>query len=122
MNDLQKLIDWAKVQKEKAERTAISKTKELPISIYHEGKVSAFSDLILKAELLLEMQQHSSTQPPLQQADVNGSLPPMADIKRLCDLIVNSEPQTVIKGEIESLAFHIGHHPAVLNFAGGNDS
>lgn len=37
------------------------------------------------------------------------------EVKKLCDLIVNSKPETPIKGEIESLAFNISQHPDILN-------
>jgi hypothetical protein len=37
------------------------------------------------------------------------------DVKRLCNLILGSPPDTTIKGEIESLAWKIGHHPSILN-------
>ena len=36
------------------------------------------------------------------------------DIARLCSIICNSSPDTTIKGEIESLALSIGHHPAII--------
>ena len=36
------------------------------------------------------------------------------DVKRLSDLICNSLPETPIKGEIESLAYSIGHHPLII--------
>lgn len=33
----------------------------------------------------------------------------MEDSKKLCDIIVNSKPDTTIKGDIEGLALHISH-------------
>lgn len=33
----------------------------------------------------------------------------MKDTKKLCDIIVNSKPDTTIKGDIEGLALHISH-------------
>ena len=35
-------------------------------------------------------------------------------VKDLCNLICNSSPDTTIKGEIESKAFYLGHHPEIL--------
>jgi hypothetical protein len=40
---------------------------------------------------------------------------PLTEIKRLCDIILNSPPDTPIKGEIESLAYTIGHCQEILN-------
>lgn len=37
------------------------------------------------------------------------------EIKELCDLIVGSPPETIIKGEIESRAFYLAHHPSIMN-------
>lgn len=37
------------------------------------------------------------------------------EIKDLCDLIVNSPPDTPIRGEIGSRAFELGHAPEILN-------
>lgn len=39
----------------------------------------------------------------------------LSEVQHLCNKIVNSPPDTTIKGEIESLAFMLGHHPLVLN-------
>lgn len=33
----------------------------------------------------------------------------------LCNLICGSSPSSMIKGEIESAAFELGHHSAILN-------
>ena len=38
-----------------------------------------------------------------------------ADVKELCDLIINSPPNTTIKGRIEELAFMIAHYDEILN-------
>ena len=38
-----------------------------------------------------------------------------ADVRELTNLIVGSPPETPIKGQIESLAFELGHYPYVLN-------
>jgi hypothetical protein len=38
----------------------------------------------------------------------------LKDVNRLCSIICNSSPDTAIRGEIESLAFSIGHHPLIL--------
>ena len=38
-----------------------------------------------------------------------------ADVRELTNLIVGSPPETPIKGQIESLAFELGHYPDVLN-------
>lgn len=37
------------------------------------------------------------------------------EVKRLCDMIVNSPPDTTIKGKIESQAFGVAHHEFILN-------
>ena len=37
------------------------------------------------------------------------------EVKRLCDMIVNSHPDTTIKGKIESQAFLIAHHEFIIN-------
>ncbi len=39
----------------------------------------------------------------------------LKNIRKLVSLICNSKPETTIKGEIESLAFLIGHDPIVIN-------
>lgn len=39
----------------------------------------------------------------------------LVEVRKLCKIIVDSHPNTIIKGEIESLAFYIGHHPFVMN-------
>jgi len=39
----------------------------------------------------------------------------LKDIRKLCHLITCSPSDTPIKGEIESLAFMIGHYQQVLN-------
>jgi hypothetical protein len=39
----------------------------------------------------------------------------LKEVSDLCELICNSSPDTTIKGEIESKAFMLGHHPAILN-------
>ena len=35
--------------------------------------------------------------------------------QNLCYTIVDSSPETTIKGKIESMALELGHHPCVLN-------
>jgi hypothetical protein len=39
----------------------------------------------------------------------------LLEVKKLCDMIVNSKPDQTVKGQIESLALSVGHHPEVLN-------
>ena len=39
------------------------------------------------------------------------------DAKRLCDIIVDSVPETTIKGEIESCALLFLHHPTVMRIS-----
>ena len=39
----------------------------------------------------------------------------LIEVKELTDTIVDSSPNTTIKGKIESMALMIGHHPLVLN-------
>lgn len=41
------------------------------------------------------------------------------EVKKLCDLICNSSPDTKIKGEIEARAFELGQHPYILNHING---
>lgn len=43
------------------------------------------------------------------------------EVKSLCDKIVNSPPSTTIKGDIESAAFILAHHPFVLNINTAED-
>lgn len=71
MNYLQELTEWVKVQKEKAEKL---EKVEGSTTLYHMGKASAFSDVILVAELLLKQQQNSDKQSLLQQTHVMPSL------------------------------------------------
>lgn len=37
-----------------------------------------------------------------------------SEVNRLCQLIVNSPSNTTIKGDIESLALLLGHHPNII--------
>jgi hypothetical protein len=39
----------------------------------------------------------------------------LINVSGFCNLICNSPAETPIKGEIESKAFYIGHHPYLLN-------
>lgn len=71
MDILQQLIDFAKVGQEKADNDA--ETKNIN-GLYYLGKGSAFSDIILKAELLLSQQANRDSQPALQQTHVMLSL------------------------------------------------
>jgi hypothetical protein len=41
--------------------------------------------------------------------------------KNLCDTIVGSPPETAIRGDIESRAFELGHHPCILNLYNNED-
>jgi hypothetical protein len=43
--------------------------------------------------------------------------PLLDEIKKLTNLICNMLPTTKIKGEIQSSAFWIAHHPMILNHA-----
>lgn len=38
----------------------------------------------------------------------------LLDVNRLCRKITDSDPQTTIKGDIESMPFFIAHHPKIL--------
>lgn len=39
----------------------------------------------------------------------------LSEVKELVSIICGSSPDRTVKGEIESLAFSIGHHPCVMN-------
>ncbi|HEX8334710.1 MAG TPA: hypothetical protein VF622_18955 [Segetibacter sp.] len=52
---VQQLIDFAKAEKEKADKVE----SDSVLALYHEGKSAAFSDIILKAELLLKKHPNS---------------------------------------------------------------
>ena len=47
-----------------------------------------------------------------QQEEISQLL---CEVRNLCMVIVGSSPETKIKGEIESLAFGLAHHPLILN-------
>lgn len=77
------------------------------------------------ALLLDELAVRLASQPNGAEGDVVPPVMrslPLKDIKRLCDLIVNSPPNTTIRGEIESIAFGIAQHPDILNCDNGNDA
>lgn len=37
------------------------------------------------------------------------------EVRELCMKICNSPPETPIKGDIESMAYLLGHHPLIIN-------
>lgn len=61
---IQQLIDFAKVGQEKADKDA--ETKNIN-GLYYLGKASAFSDIILKSELLLSSELNNDIQPQLHK-------------------------------------------------------